>query len=121
MVEETENFMLHLLRQLDRKVDDLGKKLDTKVDHLTSEITDVRSEVRSLRADVASDMMSLEKRLGDQIGGLRRQVMEYHSSVIGHGVLFTELEERFRTSEQQTDERIRRIEQHLNLPSHDKH
>jgi hypothetical protein len=123
MVEETENLVLHLLRQLDRKVDELGKKLDTKVDRadLTSEIADVRSEVCSLRADVASDMMTLEKRLGDQIVGLRRQVMEYHSSVIGHGVLFTELEERFRTSEQQTDERIRRIEQHLNLPTHDKH
>jgi hypothetical protein len=30
--------------------------------------------------------------------------MEYHSSAIGHGVLFTEIEER-----------VRKIEQHLNL------
>ncbi len=114
MVEETENLVLRLLRQLDRKVDDLRTGL-------TSEIADVRSEVRTLRADVASDLMTVEKRIGDQIVGLRRQVMEYHSSVIGHGVLFTELEERFRASEQQTDERICRIEQHLNLPTHDKH
>lgn len=92
MVEKTENLVLHLLRQLDRKVDDLRTDL-------TSEIADVRSEVRTLRADVASDLMTVEKRLGDQIVGLRGTVMEYHSSVIGHRVLFTELEERFRASE----------------------
>jgi hypothetical protein len=32
-------------------------------------------------------MLTLEKRLSDQIVGLRRSVMEYHSSAIGHGVL----------------------------------
>ena len=63
--------------------------------------SELRSEINSLRADVASDMLMLEKRLGDQIGGLRRSVMEYHSSAIGHGVLLTELEERVRRLEQQ--------------------
>jgi hypothetical protein len=63
--------------------------------------SELRSEINSLRADVASDMLVLEKRLGDQIGGLRRSVMEYHSSAIGHGVLLTELEERVRRLEQQ--------------------
>jgi hypothetical protein len=92
MVEETENLLLHLLRQLDKKVDNLGADL-------RSEIGEVRAEVRSLRADVASDLLTVEKRLGDQIVGLRRAVMEYHSSVIGHGQLFTELEERVGTSE----------------------
>jgi hypothetical protein len=121
MVEETENFMLHLLRQLDRKIDDLGGRLDKNVADLRSEIGEVRAEVRSLRADVASDLLTVEKRLGDQIVGLRRAVMEYHSSVIGHGQLFTELEERVRTSERQNDERFRRIEEHLKLPRHDKH
>jgi hypothetical protein len=43
----------------------------------------MRSEIHSLRADVASDMLTLEKRLSDQISGLRRAVMEYHSSAIG--------------------------------------
>ena len=61
--------------------------------------------MHSLRADVASDLASLEKRLSDQIAGLRRAVMEYHSSAVGHGVLMSELEER-----------LRRVEQHLNLP-----
>ena len=61
-----------------------------------SDIADVRSEVRSLRADVASDMVALEKRLSDQIVGLRRAVMEYHSSAIGHGLLISEFEDRLR-------------------------
>jgi hypothetical protein len=37
--------------------------------------------------------------------GLRRAVIEYHSAVLGHGVLISELEAR-----------VRRMEQHLNLP-----
>ena len=106
---EPENLILHMLR-------DIREKMATKDDlaavrsELRSEIADVRSEVRSLRADVASDMLDLEKRLGDQISGLRRSVMEYHSSVIGHGVLYGELEER-----------VGRIEQHLKLEPAEKH
>jgi hypothetical protein len=121
MVEETENFLLHLLRQMDKKIGDLDNKVDAVGESLRSEIKEVRSELHSLRADVASDMLTLEKRLGDQIVGLRRTVMEYHSSAIGHGVLFTELEEKVRTTQQQNDERLRRIEQQLNLPPQDKH
>ena len=62
--------------------------------------------MRSLRADVASDVLTLRKELGEQITGLRRAVIEYHTSVIGHGVLISDLEAR-----------MRRVEQHLNLPS----
>jgi hypothetical protein len=36
---------------------------------------------------------------------LRQAVVEYHSSVIGHGILISEL-----------DHRVRRIEEHLHLP-----
>ena len=39
------------------------------------------------------------------IGGLRQQVTEYHSSVLGHGILISEL-----------DQRVRRLEEHLGLP-----
>ena len=85
---------------------DLGR-MDKKIDNLGA---DVRSEMHSLRADVASDLLSLEKRLSEQIVGLRRAVVEYHSSAVGHGVLISEFEER-----------LRRVEQHLNLPPVEAH
>jgi hypothetical protein len=69
MSDEPENLTLALLREMRG---DMAKGF-----------ADVRSEVHSLRADVASDLMTLEKRLGEQIVGLRRAVMEYHSSAIG--------------------------------------
>ncbi len=65
----------------------------------------LRADLHSLRADDASDLLSTRKELGEQIVGLRRAVIEYHTSVIGHGVI-SELEAR-----------MRRVEQHLNLPS----
>ncbi len=98
MSDEPENFTLALLRKIDGKVDNLaGEVADMrKVMATKTDIADVRSELRSeihsLRADVASDIMNLEKqikeqekRLSGQISGLRRSVMEYHSSQIGHG------------------------------------
>jgi hypothetical protein len=107
---EPDNLVLQLLLEMRGEIADMRASLATKSD-LNSEITgvraeiaDVRSEVHSLRVDVASDLLTIEKRLSDQIAGLRRAVMEYHSSAIGHGVLFTEIEER-----------VRNIEQHLNL------
>ena len=66
----------------------------------------MKSDMRTLRADVASDLMTTRKELGDQIIGLRRAVIDYHTSVIGHGLLISDLEAR-----------VRRVEQHLNLPS----
>jgi hypothetical protein len=111
MSEEPENFTLALLRKIDAKVDTLRDDLSVIRDEMAG-MRDVmvtkdalRSEINSLRADVASDMLNLEKRLSDQVVGLRRSVMEYHSSVIGHGVLLTELEER-----------VRRLEQHAGFP-----
>ena len=87
----------------------LGAQLRSEMHSLRADVaSDIlgRSDLRSLRADVASDMLSLRKELGEQIVGLRRAVIEYHTSVVGHGVLISELEAR-----------IRRVEQHLNLPS----
>lgn len=110
MSDEPENFTLALLRKIDGKVDnlagevaDMRKAMATKTD-IAEVRSELRSEIHSLRADVASDMLSLEKRLSDQISGLRRSVMEYHSSQIGHGVLLTEFEER-----------LRRLEEHVGL------
>ncbi|MDP3068310.1 MAG: hypothetical protein Q8M72_06520 [Methylocystis sp.] len=110
MSDEPENSTLALQRKIDGTVDSLREEMATK-----SDVADVRSELRSeihsLRADVGSDIMNLEKqikelekRLRDQISGLRRSVMEYHSSQIGHGVLLTEFEER-----------LRRLEEHVGL------
>jgi len=80
-------------------VSDVKSTMATKTD-----IADLRSEIGSLRADVASDLITLEKRLGDRIATLNRAVIEYHSSAVGHGVLYSEIEDR-----------VRRIEKHLNL------
>ena len=96
---EPENLVLNLLREMRAEMSDMRAEVATKND-----VADLRSEMRSLAADVASDMLALEKRLGDQIAALRRAVMEYHSSAIGHGVLISEFEER-----------LRKVEQHLNI------
>jgi hypothetical protein len=99
MTEEPASLMVELLRQMRADLADVR--------------TEMRSDLNSLRADVAADIHSLaadllstRKELGEQIVGLRRAVIEYRTSVIGHGVLISELEAR-----------VRRVEQHLNLPS----
>ncbi len=99
MADEQDNLVLHLLREM-------RANMATKED-----IADLRAEVHSLRADVASDVHTLDekisitrKELSDQIVGLRCAVVEYHSAVIGHGVIISELEAR-----------LRRVEQQLNL------
>jgi CRISPR/Cas system type I-B associated protein Csh2 (Cas7 group RAMP superfamily) len=103
---EPDNLVLQLLREMRA---DMATKADVvRIEkRLEDKIADVDAKVMSLAADVASDFLSLEKRLSEQISGLRRSVMEYHSTAIGHGVVFTELEER-----------VRKIEQHLNLSGH---
>ena len=102
MTDGPENLVLAMLREM---------RAET-----ANGFADLRSEMQSLRADVASDLHTLDakieataaatrKDLSEQIVGLRRAVVEYHSAVIGHGVLISELEAR-----------LRRLEQHLNLP-----
>jgi hypothetical protein len=108
MTDEPASLILELLRQMRAE---LATKSDldsvrSEVVGLRSEVADVKSDMLTLRADVASDFLSTRKELGEQIVGLRRAVIEYHTSVIGHGVLISELEAR-----------VRRVEQHLNLPS----
>lgn len=102
---EPDNLVLQLLREM-------RANMATKDD-----VTDLRSEIHSLRADVASDLHLLDakidttrKDLSEQIVGLRRAVVEYHSAVMGHGILISELEAR-----------VRRLEQRLELPPIDAH
>ena len=101
-----ENIVLTVLREMRAEMGVMRAEMATKADvvPLDAKIDDVCSEGHSLRADVGSDMLAQEKRLGDQIVTLRRAVMERHSTAIGHGVLYSGI-----------DERVRPIERHLNL------
>ena len=111
---EPQSLVLELLRNIRTDV----SRVDAKIDDVKSELkSELKSEINSLRADVAADiadlgasMHGMRKELSEQIVGLRRAVVEYHSVVVGHGVLISELEAR-----------LRRVEQHLNLPSVDAH
>jgi hypothetical protein len=111
MANEPENLVLTLLRGIRAEIADIKSEMATK-----SELRELRAELKadinSLRADVASDLLAMQaksdaahKATRELIDGLRRQVFEYHSSVIGHGMLISELEAR-----------IRRVEKHLDLP-----
>jgi len=113
---EPENVVLHLLREMREdmrdmrgEVSDIRSTMATK-DDLTELRAELRSEMHSLRADVASDLLTLEKRMNDQFVALRRSVMEYHPTAVGHGLLYSEL-----------DERVRRIEQRLEITPAEPH
>src|SRR5271154_1540606 len=95
---EPENLVLHLLQEMREDVRGMRATMATKDD-----LGELRAEVHSLRADVASDLLTLEKRMNDQFVTLRRSVMEYHSTAVGHGILYSELEERVRRIEQRLD------------------
>ncbi len=101
MAGQPDNIVIEHLRGLRADIGDIKSEVRT----LKSEMA-TKSDLHSLRADVAADMLTMQKDTREQIVGLRRAVVEYHSAVIGHGLLISELEER-----------VRRLEQHLNLPS----
>jgi hypothetical protein len=83
---------------------------DRKLDDLSAEVAEVRAVVGGLNGVVAglSDIVAgHDRKLDDLAAGLaslRDAVTHYHSSVLGHGMLISELEER-----------VRRIERHLKL------
>jgi hypothetical protein len=111
MAGEPENLVLELLRGIRAEVAEIQSQMATKAE-LAQLRADLKADMNSLRADVASDLLTLRaevkadfKAMGDQVAGLRRAVFEYHSSVIGHGMLISEL-----------DARLRRVEKHLDLP-----
>ncbi len=101
MTGQPDNIVIEHLRGLRADIGDVKAEVQT----LKAEMA-TKSDLQSLRADVASDMLTMQKDTRDQIVGLRRAVVEYHSAVVGHGLIISELEER-----------VRRLEQHLNLPS----
>ena len=110
MSAEPESLIVQMLRDMRADIGEVRAEMATKAD-----IGELRSEMTSLRADVAADLIQVQKEIGgvrkdlsEQIVGLRRAVVEYHTSVIGHGVLISELEAR-----------LRRVEQHLDLSGTD--
>jgi chromosome segregation ATPase len=108
MPEEPASLILELLRQMRAELGDVR----SDISDVRSDIGQVRadmatqSDLTSLRGDFASDILTTRRELSEQIVGLRRAVVDYHTSVVGHGVIISELEAR-----------VRRVEQHLNLPS----
>ena len=90
MAEQPENIVIEHLRGLRKDIGDIKGEVQT----LKAEIA-TKSDLQSLRADVASDMLAMQRDTREQIVGLRRAVIQYHSAVVGHGVIISELEERW--------------------------
>jgi hypothetical protein len=116
MANEPDNLVLEMLRgmrgemaSLRGEMASMREVMATKAD-LAEVRQELKADVNSLRSDLTAGLVSVRKELGEQIVGLRRAVVEYHSSTIGHGILISELEAR-----------MRRVEQHLNLPPLDTH
>lgn len=100
MAGEVENLVLELLRQLRADVADNKAQIDA----LRREF---KSDMHLLRADVAADLLAMQakneaehKATREQVASLRRAVVEYHSAVLGHGALISDLEGRVRRLEQ---------------------
>jgi chromosome segregation ATPase len=107
LVEEPDNLILRHLRDLRTDI------AEVKAD-MNSLRADMRSEMNSFRADVASDFAIMRKETSDQIAalrketreqivGVRRALTEYHSAVVGHGILISDLEERVQRIEQRLE------------------
>ena len=116
MANEPENLVLEMLRGMSADMASIHMDIASMRDVMTTkdDLAEIRkefkSDMNSLRTEVTADLLATRKELGDQLVGLRRAVVEYHSSTIGHGILISELEAR-----------MRRVEQHLNLPPLDTH
>jgi signal transduction histidine kinase len=100
MADEPDNLTLAILREIRSQIATMQTNMATKDD------------VNALGRVVAADLHDLNAKidktrtdLSGQIATLREAVTHYHSSVIGHGVIISELEAR-----------MRRVEQHLGLP-----
>ncbi|TAN58987.1 MAG: hypothetical protein EPN20_15650 [Magnetospirillum sp.] len=66
----------------------------------------VAVDVREIKADMHELKHDLDGKADkSDLASLRLALTEYHSSVLGHGMLISEMEDR-----------IRRIERHLGLP-----
>ena len=90
MAEEPDNIVLRLLREMREQ---MVTKSDLEAAFAAAEERAERStdaKINSLRADFASDLLLTRKELSEQIVGLRRAVVEYHSTTVGHGMLISD-------------------------------
>jgi hypothetical protein len=93
MANEPENLVLELLRGMRADITSVKTDVELIRSQMAQMTTkdEVASEIRSLRADVASDLLVMQeknnaehKATREMVVGLRRAVIDYHSSVIGH-------------------------------------
>lgn len=67
-----------------------------------------KADIAAVRRDMAADMASFRSEVATDFAALRQTVNAYHSTVLGHGILISEL-----------DGRVRRVEHHLDLPPYE--
>jgi len=96
MPDEPDNLVLQLLREIRVEQTQTNDRIDELGRVVASDLHELNAKLDATRKD-----------LSEQIVGLRRAVVEYHSAVIGHGMIIADLEAR-----------IRRVELHLNLENH---
>lgn len=104
MANEPDNLVLQQLRVMRAEIAESHTQLRAEMTLLRDEL---KGDMHSLRADVASDLLAMQakneaehKATREQVAGLRRAVVEYHSAVLGHGALISDLEGRVRRLEQ---------------------
>jgi chromosome segregation ATPase len=91
---------------IEARLDEHGRRFDEHTGKLNELIVTVNGHTRKL--DELADIVNRHDRKLDELAAgltdLRETLTHYHASVLGHGVIISELEER-----------VRRIERHLHL------
>jgi hypothetical protein len=93
VAEQPDNLVLELLRGLRTEIGGLKADVQSVNDELkaTREEMATKADLNSLRADFASDLLNMQKETREQIVGVRRALIEYHSSVVGQASCKTAL------------------------------
>lgn len=85
---------------------DIGA-LFTLLGSVATDVREMKADIREMKADIREvrETKADRSEVKAEFASLREALTHYHSAVLGHGVLISEL-----------DERVRRIEKHLGLP-----
>jgi hypothetical protein len=98
MDAEMERLAIELIRGLRVDVAELRSKLGGMKGEMLGEPgslrTDLSAEFKSLRANIASDLSIFETQFSEQIAGLQRLVLEYHSEVLAQTATYRNLDGR---------------------------